>query len=91
MSDAPVIPEQPPADPHAGHGAWARGVVERHVAVQEQLAQAGLRLAEEAWAIEEIASGTEASPFNRMKRPRPPPLAGEVARRAGGGLTGRRL
>ena len=38
------------------------------------------RLAEEAWAREEIESGAAGSPFAR-----PPPLAGEVAQRAGEG------
>ena len=53
MTDALPTPSETPADPHAGHGAWARGVIERHVEVEAQLAQAGLRL---ALAIEQGAT-----------------------------------
>jgi len=45
------------------------------------------RLAEEAWARAEIESGVEGSPFAELlMETRPPPLAGEVARSAGGGI-----
>ena len=53
ITDAPPPPSETPADPHAGDGAWARGVIERQVALQEQLAEAGLRL---ALAIEQGAT-----------------------------------
>jgi hypothetical protein len=60
----PLPHDPPPDDPagsaHAGHAAWARGVIERHVAVEEQLAAAGLRL---ALAIEQAA--TQAAAENR--------------------------
>jgi hypothetical protein len=42
------------------------------------------RLSQEAWAQEEI--GVEGSPFYGMHQTRPPPRAGEVARRDGGGI-----
>ena len=46
------------------------------------------RLAEEPWAKKEIERGGAGSPFGDLKvdRTRPPPLAGEVAQRAGGGI-----
>ena len=41
------------------------------------------KLAQEAWALEEMASGVEGSPFLAMSdRTRPPPLAGEGDREA---------
>ena len=41
------------------------------------------RLAEELWAVEEIASGDVGAPLTLT---RPPPFTGEVAQRAGGGI-----
>jgi hypothetical protein len=49
----PLPSDALPADPPTDRGAWARGVVERHVAVEQQLAEAGLRL---ALAIEQAAT-----------------------------------
>jgi hypothetical protein len=76
MNDAPTPPsELPSADPHTGPGAWARGVIERQVALQEQLAEAGLRLALaiEQGATQAVAEGRAvdkdaAMAFSRVAR-----------------------
>ncbi len=51
MNACPPLPDQSPEAPDPG--AWARGVIQRQVALQEELAEAGLRL---ALAIEQAAT-----------------------------------